>query len=285
MNERRTGPILFFALPALIAIATGCASTPSTPSMQDPAAEMRIAFHDLIAQMAPLIGPEGRNIGVTPPDGDEELTAYLQDEIISAFLRARITGLAVYERTHINALLQEANLGISGLISDESAMEVGNMVGVDAMVVGTTRAVGDRLTINSRIVDVESGRIISAGSVSIPTSLLGGVPDPMSSSVILDESFEVIHLVLELGLQPPTEMTVHRITTYDGVWTEYNVYDDIMAQGAIRNLTHDQFEIHWTIPEHLGIAVYNYHRTPDSVIARIVVDNHEIGYLEFNELC
>lgn len=163
-------------------------------------------------------------------------------------------------------------------------MQVGNMVGVDAMVVGATRTIADQTVLNTRVVDVETGRIIGAGSVSIPTALLGGADRPASPSTILERRFEVIDLVLKPEIQPPPEMRVHRITTYDGTWTEYNAEDTMTAQGAIRNVSDDRFEIHWSIPEGFGVAVFNYHRTADSIVARIVVDDHEIGYIEFAEL-
>jgi len=290
--SRRGAVNRFAVLVTLIVITlwTGCASsvpsheTSNSETRQDPIAAVRGAIDDLVDQMAVPVAEGGRNIGVTPPEGQSEVSAYLQDEIIAAFIRARIDGLAVYERTYINELLQEADLGLSGLISEESAVEVGNMVGVDSMVVGSTRNVDDRLVVNTRVVDVETGLIIGAGSVSIPAMLLGGAGGTAPPLTLLDSRFEVVDLVLQPDLQPPPELRVHRITTFDGTWTEYNADETVTAQGTITDLTNDRFTINWTIPEGFGTAVFNYHRTPDSIVARIVVDEHEIGYLEFREL-
>lgn len=130
--NRRARLVAFVAFVALVAGVSlaGCvssgsvateraaAATDAAASETDPASAMRIALDDLVGQMTPPSEDAERNIGVTPPEGETTVATYLQDEIIAAFLRARIPGLAVYERTHINTLLGEANLGISGLISE-----------------------------------------------------------------------------------------------------------------------------------------------------------------------
>lgn len=75
------------------------------------------------------------------------------------------SGLKVVERKAIEKMFEELKLQSSGAISQESAKRVGKMLGADWVAVGTLSELpGELIELNARLVNVESGEIISAVS-------------------------------------------------------------------------------------------------------------------------
>jgi hypothetical protein len=245
-------------------------------------ATVETATDELLVQMTTSLGGEPRRIGVTTPEGEGDHGEFLQDEIIAAFLRAQIAGVEIYERSRLNAILEEAAFGISGLVAEETAVEFGEMVGVDALVVGAFRENGTVLVLSARLVDAETGQILGAGSVDFPASLVAGSTGTAALPTLLDREFTVRELVLRPDIQPDPANAVQRITTFDGVWTEYDRSDRMIATGTLSETAPGQFAVEWTFPD-MGITYYNYHRTADSFVARVIADETEIGYIEFSE--
>ncbi len=71
----------------------------------------------------------------------------------------------VIERRQLEAILQEQTLGQTGLLDEQSAAEVGQVLGVDMLVTGTIISVADTLEVTARIVDVKTGTILGSSSV------------------------------------------------------------------------------------------------------------------------
>lgn len=273
----------FWCFGIVVALFIGCTSTPAPEEDTPAVATVRTSIDDLVEQIAVGLDGEPRNIGVTPPEGDETHGEFLQDEIIAAFLRARFPGLEIYERSRLNVLLEEAAFGISGLVAEETAVDVGNMVGVDGVVVASILEVGDLFSISARLVDTTTGRIIGAGSVDIRVEILRVSGDEQTGPSLLENDFSVRELVLRPDLQPDPETAVHRITTTDGMWTEYDSSGRLTAQGSLEGVTESTFKVRWVIPETFNTTEYNFHTTPDSIVARVIVDDYEIGYIELVE--
>lgn len=83
--------------------------------------------------------------------------------IISDRIRAVLfdTGhFTVIEREKMNNVLQEQGFQQSGCVSDECAVEIGQLIGVQLMVAGSIGKIGNLYTINVRIIDVQSGKVI-----------------------------------------------------------------------------------------------------------------------------
>jgi len=55
-------------------------------------------------------------------------------------------------------------------VNDESAVRIGHMLGVDAVTIGTLTKVGNKISVNIKVVDVESGSLLSSGSIEIDGS-------------------------------------------------------------------------------------------------------------------
>lgn len=83
--------------------------------------------------------------------------------IISDRIRALLFdsgNFSVIEREKMNSVLQEQGFQQSGCVSDECAVEIGQLIGVQQMVAGSIGKIGNLYTINVRIIDVQSGKVI-----------------------------------------------------------------------------------------------------------------------------
>jgi|TARA_B100001971_G_C18199980_1_gene543936 curli biogenesis system outer membrane secretion channel CsgG len=73
-----------------------------------------------------------------------------------------MTGEAiVLERAQMDELLQESGFQQTGCVSEECAVEVGKMLGVQRIITGNIGRIGRRFTVDVRVIDVQSSRIVS----------------------------------------------------------------------------------------------------------------------------
>ncbi|MDR3019747.1 MAG: hypothetical protein LBU66_02455 [Treponema sp.] len=79
----------------------------------------------------------------------------------------RNSDLKFVERAQINKVIEEMNFGNSGFVSDSSAVRIGHLLGADAVVLGTLTRVGRRISVAIKVVETESGRILSSGATEI----------------------------------------------------------------------------------------------------------------------
>jgi curli biogenesis system outer membrane secretion channel CsgG len=74
--------------------------------------------------------------------------------------------VTVVERTELQAILDELELGHSGMVDPDTAARVGKLLGAEWMAMGTYFELGGTLYVQSRIVRVETGEILHAFSVN-----------------------------------------------------------------------------------------------------------------------
>jgi len=72
----------------------------------------------------------------------------------------KITGIYLVERNEIDQALEELKLGMLGFLDEESAPQVGQLVGAGVILVGSYQVANKRLRIDARMVDVETGSIL-----------------------------------------------------------------------------------------------------------------------------
>jgi TolB-like protein len=58
----------------------------------------------------------------------------------------------------LEKVLSEQKLSMSGVTDAETAVKVGKLVGAKFVMVGSISKLGNTYTLNSRLIDVESGR-------------------------------------------------------------------------------------------------------------------------------
>lgn len=82
-------------------------------------------------------------------------------------LRSRLVNTNVFqvlEREQMDEILNEQGFQQGGCVSDECLVEIGRLVGVEQMVGGSIGKIGQTYTLDLRIIDVTSGRIIKTVS-------------------------------------------------------------------------------------------------------------------------
>jgi TolB-like protein len=79
----------------------------------------------------------------------------------------RNSDLKFVERAQINKVIEEMKFGTSGFVSDESAVRIGHLLGADAVVLGTLTRIGRRISVSIKVVETESGKILSSGTTEI----------------------------------------------------------------------------------------------------------------------
>lgn len=282
---------------SLFSSCTTAQNQPNHPEGTGGLTAMKTLSDRIVQELTTDTTGESRNIAVTPFEGPEYVAPLIQDEIISAFLRARIPGLAIFERSGLNKVIAEANLALSGLVEEESAVTIGTLTGVDAVLIGTIQELSGSFIVSARLVDTANGMIIAAGRGEVPAvsaHFLTGNGQESGKSLakdewsILDKTFRVTELVLKEELQPPEELAVRKIVTTGREWIEFNRSNETMWRGSITQAGTGSFEVTWTetpnMPERAGETTrYNYHRSDDTLMVRIIVGDYEIGYLAMVE--
>jgi TolB-like protein len=88
--------------------------------------------------------------------GTEDYLGKAVSEIMRTAL-VRNHNYRVVERAQINKAISEQKFQKSGIIDNESAVEIGKVLGADLIIVGSVVRIGNSYTINSRLIDVKTG--------------------------------------------------------------------------------------------------------------------------------
>ncbi|MDR3343216.1 MAG: CsgG/HfaB family protein [Treponema sp.] len=95
--------------------------------------------------------------------GEQSLLGrYLSEQAINHL--ATKTKLKVVERGQLDQVMRELDFYAEGYVSDESMIELGGMLGVDAVVLGTLAKVGRKISVSMRVVDARTAAILTIGS-------------------------------------------------------------------------------------------------------------------------
>lgn len=73
----------------------------------------------------------------------------------------------IIERSNLEKILSEQKFQSSGLVDDNSAKEIGKIAGVDYVCYGDMKDIGNEITVNARIVDVESGEVLAISRTTV----------------------------------------------------------------------------------------------------------------------
>ena len=112
---------------------------------------------------------------------------------VSAMLTTELSsrdGMRVIERTLLQTLLTEQRLALSGRVDEDTAIEVGRMVGAQYVIHGAVTSIGDMTRMDMRAVDVETSEILEVQKLSGATtellSLVVRMADIFSQQLQLD---------------------------------------------------------------------------------------------------
>jgi TolB-like protein len=95
---------------------------------------------------------------------------------LGSYLTGRITNelyktgsVRVIERSQLDTVIKELSLTMSGMFDEASVKNIGRILAVDAVIMGTYAEIGAHtLELNTRIVNVETAELLGVSSVQIP---------------------------------------------------------------------------------------------------------------------
>ncbi len=114
--------------------------------------------------------------------------------------------LEIVERSRLQDAISEMKLGMSGVVDEQTAVEVGRAVGANAILVGSYVRIGSMIQINARLIDVKTSRIIKADSKR------GRVGEEIFT--LMDETAQSMEDQL-IGQSPNKQIEFHHVTSED----------------------------------------------------------------------
>lgn len=122
---------------------------------------------------------------------------YLQQAIPEALITrlAESGELNIVERTRLVDAIEEMKLGMTGVVDQDAAAQIGKAVGANAILVGSFIEISYVIRLNARLIDVQTSKVITAKTVqgrvgaeifnlmdglakSIEEQLVGKKPEP-----------------------------------------------------------------------------------------------------------
>jgi curli biogenesis system outer membrane secretion channel CsgG len=80
----------------------------------------------------------------------------------------------VVEREHLILALEELGLGTTSVVDEATQLELGRLVGARLMVFGGYQVIEDKMSLDLRLVEVETGRVLKATRKITSASDLAG---------------------------------------------------------------------------------------------------------------
>ncbi len=134
------------------------------------AQDVRAGVEQLAAQIAKG-APEGKQLRVAVADFPD-LQGATSD--FGRFVASRLTTrlaqdrrFFVIERQRLGQVLAELKFSMSDLVDPTKAKQLGRMVGVEGIVVGTVSDLGNQVDIDARLIEIETNRMLLGASVTI----------------------------------------------------------------------------------------------------------------------
>ena len=151
------------------ALLISCATTGgggSTQAVNSATNAEFAAFDAVIGKSFDNLEPRldaGKRIALLPINAaDKENGDYAYDTITVMFTNSMKYDML--ERARINEILKEQNFQMSGMVSDETAVSIGKMLGAQAIIVGDISGSGNTRRLVFRCLDVETGKILGISS-------------------------------------------------------------------------------------------------------------------------
>ncbi len=127
-------------------------------------------FRDLVKQLFPDSLALIKTVAVCPLDyyvpEHREKAGAVSERLTHAMVASK--KCVVVERANLEKLLAETRLGMTGAISQNSAVELGKLLGAHLMVMGSIEKEEDDLLLTARVVDVKTGKVLTSGQAILP---------------------------------------------------------------------------------------------------------------------
>jgi curli biogenesis system outer membrane secretion channel CsgG len=93
-----------------------------------------------------------------------KLGASISEMMVTALIQSN--RFKVIERTQLDKIMEEQALGQTGALDDQTALEVGNILGVNAIVIGSVSFLKNIIELDTRLLNAANGEAITASSSS-----------------------------------------------------------------------------------------------------------------------
>ncbi|MFN0197696.1 MAG: DUF4350 domain-containing protein [Planctomycetaceae bacterium] len=97
-----------------------------------------------------------------------------------------IEGVRLVERAQIENILKEQKLSLSGLVDPQTAVQVGQLLQAERLLVGSFLEVGTDLGIQVRLVDTQSGSVVASERVSGPREQFAELLEDLTLKILSD---------------------------------------------------------------------------------------------------
>ena len=134
------------------------------------AVDLKEGVEQLATQLAKSV-PEGKQLRVAVTDFPDlqEVTSDL-GRYIAERLTTRLSQnpkFWVIERRRLGQVLGELRFSMSDLVDPNKAKRLGQMVGVEAIVVGSISELGNQVDLDARMIEIETGKMLPGATVTI----------------------------------------------------------------------------------------------------------------------
>lgn len=96
-----------------------------------------------------------------------ELGRFLAEEL-SVDLTNTAKGFEVIDRNHLNRILAEHKLSLSGIVDQKTVQKLGQIAGVDALITGSITPLERSVRVVCKVIATDTARVISAAKGDIP---------------------------------------------------------------------------------------------------------------------
>lgn len=126
----------------------------------------------------------------------------------------------IVERARLDVALKELKLGISGIVDEQTAVKIGKAVGATAIIVGSFIRAAGNIRINARLIDVQTGEVITAAQVQGPLNEVFTLMDQTSEVMwtkLVGQSIEVQQIPIAPGKEVRSGKPLYRRWWFWGV--------------------------------------------------------------------
>jgi TolB-like protein len=160
-------------------------------------------------------------IAVLPFHTNEELAKRRIGSIFAEYLMhsfRNYSNFIVVDRIELDKIFKELKLSALGVVDQEDALKIGKLAGAKLQVFGSIDKIKNKYHINARIVDTETGEIVSTAYETIPSDVFdekAGVKEPPETEAI---GFYFLYHIRNLPVV--TKSYTKSYTEDIGSWTE-----------------------------------------------------------------
>lgn len=156
-------------------------------------------------------GREKMRVGVIEFELQNDVGIENGGRIVAEWLASemvRVGRFDVAERLSLGDVLAEQDLGLAGLLSDETAAEAGKIYGVQGIVTGSIMKFGSTISVTGKIISVETGLVLKTSVVMAAN--LDALPHEIEvlANSLSEVSREQFEIRLDLTKREQTYMAV-----------------------------------------------------------------------------